>query len=33
VAGNAWAGGEWLQLRQAIKGLNQAMREQRDEVG
>ena len=30
VSGNAWNGGTWLKLRQAIKGLNQAMREQRD---
>ena len=30
VARNAWTGGTWLKLRQAIKGLNQAMREQRD---
>ena len=30
VSGNAWAGGHWLKLRQAIKALNQAMRGQRD---
>ena len=29
VSGNAWTGGDWLKLRQAIKALNQAMREQR----
>ena len=29
VSGNAWRGGEWLKLRQTIKALNQAMREQR----
>lgn len=33
VWGNAWAGGHWLKLRQAIKALNQAMREQRDWLG
>ena len=25
----AWKGGRWLKLRQAVKELNQAMREQR----
>jgi hypothetical protein len=30
VAGNAWNGGTRLKLRQAIKALNQVMREQRD---
>ena len=30
AAGNAWTGGEWQKLRQAIKELNQAMRLQRD---
>lgn len=30
VAGNACTGGEWRKLRDAIKGLNQAMRDQRD---
>ena len=30
AAGNAWKGGEWQKLRQAIKALNGAMREQRD---
>ena len=33
VAGNAWSGGEWLKLRQAIKALNQAMRDQRGWLG
>ena len=33
VSGNAWAGGEWLKLRQAIKALNQAMRRQKDLLG
>ena len=32
VSGNAWKGGEWLKLRQAIKALNQAMQEQRDSL-
>lgn len=32
VAGNAWTGGRWLEVRQAIKGLNQVMREQRDRL-
>ena len=27
---NAWTGGEWRKLRQAIKALNGAMRKQRD---
>ena len=30
AAGNAWTGGEWQKLRQAIKALNGAMRKQRD---
>ena len=30
VASNAWTGGEWLKLRQAINAMNEAMREQRD---
>jgi len=30
VSGNAWSGGKWLEFREAIKALNQAMREQRD---
>ena len=30
VAGNAWTGGHWVKLRQAIKALNQIMRKQRD---
>ena len=30
VAGNAWTGGEWQKLRQAIKALNGAMRKQRE---
>ena len=33
VSCNAWAGGHWLKLRQAVKTLNQAMREQRDWLG
>ena len=33
AAGNAWTGGEWHKLRQAIKELNQAMRVQRDRLG
>ena len=33
VSGNAWTGGQWLKLRQAIKALNQAMREQRGWLG
>ena len=32
VAGNAWTGGKWQELRNSVKGLNQAMREQRDWV-
>ena len=28
VAGNAWTGGHWLMLRQAVKELNGALREQ-----
>ena len=30
VSGNAWRGGEWRKLRQAIKALNEALRKQRD---
>ena len=30
VAGNAWTGGDWQKLREAIKALNGAMRKQRD---
>ena len=30
AAGNAWTGGDWRRLRQAIKALNQAMRRQQD---
>ncbi len=33
VSGNAWAGGEWLKLQQAIKALNQAMRQQKEWQG
>ena len=33
VSGNAWAGGDWLKLRQAIKALNQVMRLQKDLLG
>lgn len=33
VSGNAWRGGEWLKLRQAIKALNQALRQQKDLLG
>ena len=33
VSGNAWAGGDWLKLRQAVKALNQAMRLQKDWLG
>ena len=33
VSGNAWTGGQWPKLRQAIKALNQAMREQKDWLG
>ena len=33
VSGNAWTGGHWLEFRQAVKELNQAMREQRDWTG
>ena len=32
-AGNAWTGGDWKKLRQAIKALNEAMRAQRDQLG
>ena len=30
VSRNAWTGGDWLKLRQAITALNQVMRKQRD---
>ena len=30
MAQNGYRGGDWLKLRQAIKALNQALREQRD---
>ena len=30
VSGNAYSGSEWANLRQAIKALNQALREQKD---
>ena len=30
VSGNAWAGGHWLELRQAVKALNQALRTQKN---
>lgn len=30
MARNAWAGGEWLKMREAIKEMNKAMREQLD---
>jgi len=33
VSGNAWKGGDWLKLRQAIKALIQVMREQRSSLG
>ena len=33
VACNAWKGGHWLMVRQAVKGLNEALREQRDQLG
>ena len=33
TAGNAWTGGDWQKLRQAIKALNEAMRAQRDQLG
>ena len=33
VARNAWTGGHWLELRQAVKELNQAMREQKGRLG
>ena len=32
VSGNAWTGGYWIKLRQAIKELNQAMREQKNRL-
>lgn len=32
VSGNAYTGSEWVNLRQAIKALNQALREQKDLV-
>ena len=33
VARNAWRGGEWLKLRQAVKELNQSLKGQRDWLG
>ena len=33
AAGNAWTGGEWRKLRQAIKDLYQALLVQRDRLG
>ena len=33
VSGNAYTGGEWAKLRQAIKELNQALREQKNRLG
>ncbi|GAC1325838.1 MAG: hypothetical protein NVS2B7_17210 [Herpetosiphon sp.] len=33
VSRNGDKGGDWLKLRQAIKALNQALREQRDLIG
>ena len=33
VARNAWRGGHWLMLRQAVKALNGALREQRGWLG
>ena len=30
AAGNAWTGGDWKKLRQAVKALNEAMRKQQD---
>ena len=33
ASGNAWTGGEWRKLRQAIQELNQVMRVQRDQLG
>ena len=33
LAGNAWAGGEWLKLRDAIQDFNQAMRVLRNRLG
>ena len=33
VARNAWAGGHWLKLRQAVKELNGALREQAGWLG
>ena len=32
VGRNAWAGGEWLRARQAVKALNHAMQEQRNKL-
>jgi hypothetical protein len=29
---NAWAGGDWLKLRELVKTLNRTMREQRDMI-
>ena len=33
VSHDAWTGGEWQKLRQAIKALNQAMRLQKNWLG
>lgn len=33
MARNAWAGGYWLEVRQAVKELNGALREQRSWLG
>ena len=33
VAGNAWTGGHWLMLRQAVSEMNQVMRRQRKGIG
>ena len=32
VARNAWTGGDWLKLRQAIKALKNAMQDQRERI-
>ncbi len=32
VSGNAYNGSQWANLRQAIKALNQALREQKDRL-
>ena len=33
VARNSWAGGHWLMLRQAVKKMNGALREQAGRLG